>query len=105
MINIEEISQNAMEIITYAGVAKSNYLEALEDYRKGNKEDALNKMESGSKVFTIAHEFHAKALTDEMQKLEPQVSLLLIHAEDQLMNAETIKILVKELMKMYDEKG
>ena len=33
MANVEQISQVAMQVITYAGMAKSNYLEALKYYR------------------------------------------------------------------------
>lgn len=33
MANVEQISQVAMQVITYAGMAKSNYLEALKLFR------------------------------------------------------------------------
>ena len=66
---------------------------------------ALKKIEDGAIEFTKAHEVHSQILTDEMEKLEPQVSLLLVHAEDQLMGAETLKILVEELIDIYKERG
>ncbi len=104
MVDVEKISLTAMEIITYAGLAKSNYMMALKEYKAGNKEDATKKMEEGSDAFLKAHEVHSKILTDEMEKLEPQVCLLLVHAEDQLMGAETIRLLVDELMELYAAK-
>lgn len=104
MVDVEKISLTAMEIITYAGLAKSNYMMALKEYKAGNKNDAAQKMEEGSDAFLKAHEVHSKILTDEMEKLEPQVCLLLVHAEDQLMGAETIRLLVDELMELYGEK-
>ena len=103
MVDIEKVSQLAMEMITYAGMAKSNYLLALKDYKAGK--EALKKIEDGAIEFTKAHEVHSQILTDEMEKLEPQVSLLLVHAEDQLMGAETLKILVEELIDIYKERG
>ena len=104
MVDVEKISLTAMEIITYAGLAKSNYMMALKEYKAGNKEDPTKKMEEGSDAFLKAHEVRSKILTDEMEKLEPQVCLLLVHAEDQLMGAETIRLLVDELMELYAAK-
>lgn len=104
MVDVEKISLTAMEIITYAGLAKSNYMMALKEYKTGNKDNAAQKMEEGSAAFLNAHEVHSKILTDEMETLEPQVCLLLVHAEDQLMGAETIKLFVEELMELYAEK-
>lgn len=104
MSKVERLSEIAMKIITCAGLAKSNYLMALEDAKKGNVEEAQKKLQEGSDVFAEAHHVHASALSDEMKELEPQVTLLLVHAEDQLMNAETIKILVQELMEIYQAK-
>lgn len=104
MVNIEKLSEVAMEIITYAGLAKSNYLMALKECKQGRKEEAVKKLDEGSKEFAKAHECHGKILLDEMQTLEPQVSLLIVHAEDQLMSAETIKILVEELIELYKER-
>ena len=104
MVDIKKVSLSAMEIITYAGLAKSNYLIALKDYKSGKKEEALKKIEEGANEFSKAHNIHSQILTDEMEKLEPQVSLLLVHAEDQLMGAESIKILVEELIEIYSER-
>lgn len=104
MVDIEKISEAAMQIITYAGLAKSNYLLALKECKQGRKAEAVNKLNEGLKEFVKAHEYHRKVLLDEVETLEPQVSLLLVHAEDQLMNAETIKIVVEEFIELYEER-
>lgn len=104
MANVEKLSQVAMEIITYAGLAKSNYMLALNTYKEGNEEEAMAKMQEGSVHFSNAHKCHSTLLTEEMTTLEPQVSLLLVHAEDQLMGSENIKILVEEIIEVYKER-
>lgn len=104
MMDIEKITQVAMEIITYAGLAKSNYLLALKDYKSGFEDEAIKKMQIGELEFNKAHETHMEVLTMEMQQLEPQVSLLMVHAEDQLMGAEHTKILVEELIEVYKDR-
>jgi cellobiose PTS system EIIA component len=104
MANIEKLSQTAMEIITYAGLAKSNYMTALRTYKEGNEEEARNLLQEGAVHFSNAHKCHSNLLTEEMTSLEPQVSLLLVHAEDQLMGSENIKILVEEIIDVYKER-
>ena len=45
-------------------------------------------------------------LQEEINTEEPQISLLMTHAEDQLMAAETLKIVILELIEIYrDKKG
>lgn len=103
MVNIEKVSQVAMEIITYAGMAKSCYIEALQLFKQCKYEESYAKMEEGEKSFATAHGAHLETLSDEMRTQEPQITLLLTHAEDQLMGAETIKLLVQENIDTYKE--
>lgn len=98
MVNVEAISIQAMQIIAFAGSAKSCYVEALRAFRQGNNETYNQKMEEGQQHFTDAHHAHLSLLSEEMQKNEPQITLLLAHAEDQLMAAETIHLLISELV-------
>lgn len=100
-MNLEEVSNIAMEIISYAGCAKSYYMNALQCYKKGKNEEANVCISEGDKAMLVAHKSHASLLSIEMNQQEPQASLLLMHAEDQLMNAETIKILAEELKDLY----
>ena len=59
-------------------------------------------IKEGSTVFLEAHKVHAdltqKAASGEMTT---PPNLILIHAEDQLMSAETCKILAVELIEAY----
>ncbi|MDO4473194.1 MAG: PTS lactose/cellobiose transporter subunit IIA [Eubacteriales bacterium] len=104
MVNIEKISESAMKVITYSGMAKSCYLEALSLAKQGDFVEAEKKIEEGNKSFVEAHDGHMDVLQEEMASLEPQISLLMTHAEDQLMSAETIKIVIMELIELYKEK-
>lgn len=104
MVNIEKISETAMTVITYSGMAKSCYMEALELAKQGKFAESDEKMNEGSGHFLEAHHGHADVLAEEMSKEEPQISLLMTHAEDQLMGAETLKIVILELIELYKEK-
>ena len=89
-----------MQVITYAGMAKSNYLEALKYYRENDQTAYEQSMSNGDESFSQAHEAHLQLLQQEMNTQEPQPPLLMAHAEDQLMNAETTKIMAEEIIKL-----
>ena len=40
-------------------------------------------------------------LLKEVNTLEPQITLLMSHAEDQIMSAELVRVLVEELIEIY----
>lgn len=104
MVNIEKISTTAMGVITYSGMAKSCYMEALALAKEGKFSEADEKLEEGGKNFVEAHNGHMDVLQEEISTEEPQISLLMTHAEDQLMSAETLKIVILELIEIYKEK-
>lgn len=104
MVNIEKISAAAMGVITYSGMAKSCYMEALALAKQGNFSEADKKLKEGSENFVEAHNGHMDVLQEEINTEEPQISLLMTHAEDQLMAAETLKIVILELIEIYREK-
>lgn len=101
MNNIIKISEVAMNVISYSGLAKSCYIEAL-NFAK-NKQFSLieSKMEEGRKAFLKAHEGHLDLLHEEVESREPRISLLMAHAEDQLMNAETLEMIISEIIDIY----
>ena len=104
MVNIEKISTSAMEVISYSGMAKSCYIEALALAKEGKFSEADKKLEEGEGHFVGAHNGHMDVLQEEISTEEPQISLLMTHAEDQLMAAETLKIVIIELIELYKEK-
>ncbi len=102
MADVEALSMQAMEIITYAGMAKSGYVNALKQAKQGEVKEAAETLKEGDRMIAKAHESHFGLLQKEAQTGEPQVSLMILHAEDQLMACETIRLLVTELMELYE---
>ena len=99
---MEKILSEAMNIITWAGAAKSEYILALEDSKNKNFENAKIRIENGDEYFKKAHEHHFNLITMEANNELEQITLLLMHAEDQLMNADMVKLLVSELITIYE---
>ena len=73
----EEMEMICFQLIANSGAAKSAYLEALELAKTGQKEA------SGQQT---------------------PVSLLLMHAEDQMASVEVVQLLVRELMAVHQAK-
>ncbi len=91
------------EIISVAGNARSLFIEAIYEARAGNIEKAKELVEEGNKNFIEAHKVHAKLIQSEASGNKTEVSLLLVHAEDQLMSAEAFGVLVEEFIYIYQK--
>lgn len=109
MADVTKLSECAMQIVTYAGCAKSSYMQALQEAKKGNWELVEPRIKEGEQFYRQAHEGHGEVLLEEVNTLEPQITLLMSHAEDQIMSAELVRVLVEELIEIYtnckNEKG
>ena len=96
---MEGLELICFEIISSVGMARSLYIEA----KAGNFEQAQELIKQGDESFTEGHHSHAKLIQQEAGGEATQMTLLLTHAEDQLMSAEAFKILSQEFMDLYKE--
>lgn len=101
MLDLEQLGSTAMEIIAYAGVAKSNYVEAARMAREYRFAEATKLIDEGDAVMKDAHRAHLALLQKEAQENAPQVSMLVLHAEDQFMSSETMKLFALEIIEVY----
>ena len=100
---MNELELVAFEIISNVGMAKSLAMEAIREARNGNFEEAEKKIDE-AKVFLLeGHHAHFDLIQDEANGKKIEFSLIIMHAEDQLMSAETIKDLAIELIEMNKE--
>lgn len=89
------------QMISGAGMAKSAYIEAVEKAKSTCFEEARQLVAKGDEYFTACHKIHAEMLSGNMGTLDRDLHFLIVHAEDQLMSAETVKILVEEIIDLY----
>lgn len=89
------------QIISAVGSAKSMYLEAMVEAKNGDFEKAASLIEEGLDMFKNGHHYHAKLIQQEASGEKTDINLLLVHAEDQMMSAETIKIMAEEFISLY----
>ena len=98
---MEGLELIAFQIISTVGTARSSYIEAIEEAKKGNYDKAKQLIEEGDKDFVEGHDAHAKLLQQEASGQGSVVNLLILHAEDQLMSAEAFKTIALEFIDVY----
>jgi PTS system cellobiose-specific IIA component len=99
----EELEEQIFQIIASVGGAKSCFIEAIRCAKEGNYNLADAKIKEGSEMFVAGHKVHAGMLEKEMSGRSLMVSLILIHAEDQIMAADSFKTLALEFISVYKE--
>lgn len=98
---MQGIEMICFEIISAVGTAKSLFMEALQEAKAGNYEQAEAYIKEGEETYLMGHRAHAKLIQQEASGESVQVTILLMHAEDQLMATDTIKILALEFIELY----
>ena len=96
------MEEEIMTIILNAGDARSKCLLALKSARKGEFEKAKEQLKQVSQSMILAHNVQTRLIQKEMTGEKHQVSLLMVHAQDQLMTAMSEQYLVKKMIEMYE---
>ncbi len=99
---VEGLEMICFQIISNVGGARSSYIEAIQKAKQGDFEGARACMEAGQQQFLAGHEAHFELLQKEAQGQAVGGSLILVHAEDQLMSAEGFKIIAEEMIASYE---
>lgn len=97
---MDSLELMSFQIISAVGTAKSCYVEAMRAAEKGEFDLANEKIKEGEEVFVTGHTAHASLIQKEAAGEGTTPNILLMHAEDQLMAAETIKIMAQEIIKL-----
>ena len=98
---MEELELAAFQIISAVGTARSCYIEAIQKAKKGDFDGAKKLIDEGDEMFIEGHHAHAELLKKESEGQTNIISLLIIHAEDQLMSAEGFKTVALEFIDLY----
>ena len=90
-----------LELITHAGMGRSAAYDALRAAKDGDFTAAVARMQEAESELAQAHTAQTKLLAGEAQGVGMTPSLLLVHAQDQLMTAITERTLIAELIELY----
>ncbi|MFX3628995.1 MAG: PTS lactose/cellobiose transporter subunit IIA [Ectobacillus sp.] len=97
-MNLEEVS---FHIILNGGNARSLAMEAINLAKAGEFEEAVQKLDEANEEITKAHRSQTQLIQGEARGETVEIRLLLIHAQDHLMNAITVIDLAKEIIELY----
>lgn len=95
----DEYEKVATELIANAGMARSNMLSAINAAREGDFEKVVELKKEADEFLTQAHFSQTTLLQQEVRGEAMEVTLLMVHAQDHLMTAITVKELASELIK------
>ena len=98
IMNLEMI---AMTIVGNAGESKSLILEALKAAKKGQYLAAENFLEEANEKISKAHNIQTELICNEAEGKGIPVNLLIVHAQDHLMNTILAKELIEEMVELY----
>ena len=96
-----EINQVAMVLIANSGDARSKFMEAIALAKDQDFDQAQDKFDEGKASLRLAHQAQTDLLTQEAGGERVALSLLLLHAQDHLMNAMTVRDFAQELIDLY----
>lgn len=100
---MNELELVAFEIISNVGMGKSLAIEAIREARKANYEVAYEKIKEANEFLLQGHHAHANLIQKEASGEKLEFSLIIMHAEDQLISAETIKDLAIEIIEVHKD--
>lgn len=103
IMNKEELYQASFQLILHSGIARSCAMEAMQQAKQGDFELAKSKIEESEKELAEAHKFQTQWVQSETRGDEYDIPIILIHAQDHLMTAMTLKDMAIEIIELrYD---
>lgn len=99
----EELYNLSFQLILHSGNARSLAMEALYEAKEKNFVGAREKLKEADEAFVKAHHFQTELLQKESSGEELELPIILVHAQDHLMTAMTVKDLAKEITDLREE--
>ncbi|SAD94828.1 Phosphotransferase system cellobiose-specific component IIA [Enterobacter hormaechei] len=98
MIALEEA---VMEIIVNSGQSRSLCFEALHAARQGNLDEAKSLLREADGYARQAHKMQTKLIEQDAGEARQPMTLIMVHAQDHLMNSLLARELSEEIIHLY----
>ena len=92
----------AMGLIAGAGDSRSYCMEAIDQARDGEFDEARDLIKKAVNAMVETHEVQTDMIRDEMEGRGEAVSLLMVHAQDHLNLALIMRDLAEEFIILYE---
>lgn len=98
----EKTIEISFNIIAHAGDAKGLAFEAIKEAKEGNIEAARECIKKSKEGMVVAHRFQTELIQNEASGNKTEMSVILVHAQDHLMNAMNFQQLAEEFIDLYE---
>lgn len=96
----DDMAMVAMEIVAYAGDARTKYLEAMDAMGDGDFAKAEALIKEGDDLILNAHNQQTELITKEAAGEKIDIGFLTVHAQDHLMTAMLLSDMDKRFLKI-----
>lgn len=97
------MESTVMELIIHAGEARSSSMQALQAARKQQWQEAETALQEATQAAREAHRIQTALIGADEGCGKIPVNLILVHAQDHLMNAMLCRELVEEIIYLHRE--
>lgn len=101
VLSFDGLEEVVMGLIINSGMARSLAYKALNCAKEGQFVEAMELMEQSKHALSEAHQVQTKMIEADMGEGKIKVSLILVHAQDHLMNTILSRELVIELIELH----
>jgi len=95
------LEEAVMEIIVNAGQSRSLCFEALHAARQGNIDEAKSLLREADGYARQAHKMQTKLIEQDAGEARQPMTLIMVHAQDHLMNSLLARELSEEIIYLY----
>ena len=99
----EKVLQDSMQLIFYAGNAKSLAMEAIGLAETGKIKEARDKLNGAREELKKSHKIQTGMMQEEINGKFVEKSILLIHSQDHFMGASLCCDLAEKFVNVYDK--
>jgi PTS system cellobiose-specific IIA component len=96
------MEETIFQIILHGGNGKSCSMEAIAAAKRGDIAEARAKLQEAADALNEAHHVQTSLIQGEIRGEKVEISLLMVHAQDHLMNSITMKDLATEFVDLYE---
>lgn len=90
-----------MTIIAQSGEARTYSMEAIKKAKTNEFDIAEEYLKKSNDCFLEAHKVQTQMIQDEINNKKHELTLLMVHAQDHLMNAMTVRELAEEIISLH----
>jgi PTS system cellobiose-specific IIA component len=100
---LENIEETIFQLILHGGNGRSAAMEAIMKAKLQDFSGAAEKLQEASDALNEAHHIQTALIQSEIRGENTEISLLMVHAQDHLMNAITVRDLAAEMVEMFEK--